>query len=216
MTSTRRSQICVRSKLPEHYYWVLGGKSSPSCKLSRMAEKTVAQSRVTMSKVMEPTDANFLGKVFGGSILSMLDLVAYATASRYAGNISVTASFDRVDFHEPIEVGELVICEGSVSFVGRTSMEVTIEVYAENIYTNDRRHTNTARVTMVALKDHKPSPVPALICESREDKLRFLEGKLRRELRGQQREEYQKYASTFALLSDDDLDRRISSPNLIV
>ncbi len=169
-----------------------------------------------MSKVMEPTDANFLGKVFGGSILSMLDLVAYATASRYAGNISVTASFDRVDFHEPIEVGELVICEGSVSFVGRTSMEVTIEVYAENIYTNDRRHTNTARVTMVALKDHKPSPVPALICESREDKLRFLEGKLRRELRGQQREEYQKYASTFALLSDDDLDRRISSPNLIV
>jgi len=180
-----------------------------------MAEKTVAESRVTMSKVMEPTDANFLGKVFGGSILSMLDLVAYATASRFAGNISVTASFDRVDFHEPIEVGELVVCEGFVSFVGRTSMEVTIEVYAENIFSNDRRHTNTARVMMVALKDGKPTPVPALICQSREDKIGFLEGKLRRELRGQQRDEFEKHASAFAILSDEALDERIASPLLL-
>lgn len=163
-----------------------------------------------MSKVMEPTDANFLGKVFGGSILSLLDLTAYAVSARYAGNICVTASIDRVDFHEPIEVGELVVCEGFVSFVGRTSVEVTIEVFAENIYAGVRRHTNTARVTMVSLKDGKPNPVPRLICESREDKLRFLEGKLRRELRVTQREEIERVKAELQALSDEELDARLA------
>lgn len=163
-----------------------------------------------MSKVMEPTDANFLGKVFGGSILSLLDLTAYAVSARYAGNICVTASIDRVDFHEPIEVGELVVCEGFVSFVGRTSVEVTIEVFAENIYAGLRRHTNTARVTMVSLKDGKPSPVPQLICESREDKLRFLEGKLRRSLRVTQRDEIERVKAELQALSDEELDARLA------
>ncbi len=97
-----------------------------------------------MSEVMTPTGANFLGKVFGGTILSLLDLVAYATSSRYAGAICVTASFDRVDFHEPIEVGELVICEGMVHYVGRTSIEVTIEAFAENVFTGVRRYQHGA------------------------------------------------------------------------
>lgn len=163
-----------------------------------------------MSKVMEPTDANFLGKVFGGSILSLLDLTAYAVSARFAGNICVTASIDRVDFHEPIEVGELVVCEGFVSFVGRTSVEVTIEVFAENIYVGVRRHTNTARVTMVSITDGKPSPVPRLICETREDKLRFLEGKLRRELRGKQREEFDRVKGELLALDDTELDSRIA------
>src|SRR5580698_2825780 len=136
-----------------------------------------------MSEVMQPQDANFLGKVFGGAILSKIDLCAYATASRFAGTICVTASFDRVDFHEPIEVGELVTFVGQVSFVGRTSLEVTIESYAENVMEGTRRHTNTARVTMVALKDGKSVEVPRLTCESRDDKIRFLEGRLRRQLR---------------------------------
>ena len=115
-----------------------------------MIGKPVSSTRVEMSEVMTPTHANFLGKVFGGSILALLDLVAYATASRFAGTVCVTASFDRVDFHMPIEVGELVTCIGSVSFVGRTSVEVTVEVYAENIFEGLRRHTNTARITMVS------------------------------------------------------------------
>jgi len=178
--------------------------------------KTVESSRVTMSRVMEPTDANFLGKVFGGSILSLLDLVAYATASRYAGNICVTASFDRVDFHQPIEVGELVVCEGFVSFVGRTSVEVTIEVHAENILTNLKRHTNTARVTMVAIKDNQPVEVPRLVCQTPEDKVRFLEGKLRRELRGVQRAEFDKLAGSFRTASDEELDNLMSKPVLLV
>lgn len=164
---------------------------------------------------MEPTDANFLGKVFGGSILSLLDLTAYATASKFAGAISVTASFDRVDFHEPIEVAELVTCEGYISYVGRTSMEVTIEVYADNILQGTKRHTNTARVTMVAIKGGKPVSVPQLICETRTDKERFLEGKLRRELRGKQRDELEKMVTTFRNSTDEQVDQLMKAKELI-
>lgn len=168
-----------------------------------------------MSEVITPTGANFLGKVFGGTILSLIDLVAYAVSARYAGAISVTASFDRVDFHEPIEVGELVTCEGFVSYVGRTSMEVTIEVFAENVFTGIRRHTNTARVTTVALKENKPARVPSLICETREDKVRFLEGKLRRELRGMQKAEFERLAGSFRVSEDEELDRLMQNSSLL-
>jgi acyl-CoA hydrolase len=177
--------------------------------------KTVSSSQVVMSKVMEPTDANFLGKVFGGSILSLLDLTAYAAASKFAGNICVTASFDRVDFLEPIEVGELVTCEGHVSYVGRTSLEVTINVYADKIYTGTRRHTNTARVTMVAIKDGKPQPVPRLICETKEEKKMFLEGRLRRELRAHQRSELETLIQQIANSSEEELDSYLECENLL-
>lgn len=167
-----------------------------------------------MAEVIEPGDANFLGKAFGGAILSKIDLCAYATSSRFAGTVCVTASIDRVDFHEPIEVGELITLEGAVTFVGRTSLEVTIEVYAENVFSGERRHTNTARVTVVALKDGKPQPVPRLICETREDKVRFLEGRLRRELRGVQKAEFEAIAQRFAAADAEALDRMMALDNL--
>lgn len=148
-----------------------------------MESKRVSETTTRMAQMMTPNDANFLGKVFGGSILALIDLTASATASKYAGNICVTASFDRVDFHEPIEIGELVELEGFISFVGRTSVEVTIDVYATNLLKNIRRHSNTARVTMVALKDGKPTEVPRLICETDAEKRLFLLGKIRRETR---------------------------------
>lgn len=168
-----------------------------------------------MAMVMEPNDANFLGKVFGGQILAKIDLCAYATASRFAGTICVTASFDRVDFHEPIEVGELVTLVGVISYAGRTSVEVTIVVHAENLLLGHRRHTNTARVTMVALKDNRPTPVPKLICETRDDKIGFLEGKLRRELRFKQREERQKIFDDFARSSDEELTALLLKETLV-
>lgn len=164
-----------------------------------------------MSEVMQPTSANFLGKVFGGSILALIDLVAYATASRFAGNICVTASFDRVDFHQPIEVGELIICEGRVSYVGRTSVEVTIEVFAENVFEGARRHTNTARVTMVAIKDGKPVEVPRLLCETREDRIRFLEGQQRRDFRARQRDELAAMSQALHAESDESLQLKIKA-----
>jgi len=180
-----------------------------------MDGKTVSSSRVTTSQVITPDGANFIGKVFGGTILSLVDLVAYATSSRYAGAICVTASIDRVDFHEPIEVGELVICESLVSYVGRTSVEVTIEVYAENVFTGVRRHTNTARVTTVAIRDNKPTEVPRLICETREDKIRFLEGRLRRELRGVQKAEYERLAEAFRSADEAELNRLMAATKLL-
>ena len=171
------------------------------------ASKTVSSTRVEMAEIMEPQHANFLGKVFGGVILAKIDLCAYFVASRYAETICVTASFDRVDFHDPIEVGELITLIGFVSFVGRTSVEVTIEVFAESIMAGSRRHTNTARVTMVAIKDNRPSEVPRLIFETREDKTRYLEGKARRELRTKQREERDRLFEQFGQASDEELDR---------
>jgi acyl-CoA hydrolase len=167
-----------------------------------------------MSEVMQPQDANFMGKVFGGAILAKIDLCAYVTSSRFAGTVCVTASFDRVDFHDAIEVGELVIFIGHVSYVGRTSVEITIEIYSENVVLGITRHTNTARVTMVALKDGKPQVVPRLICETRDDKIRFLEGKLRREFRALRIEERAKIHTKFNSSTDDELDQMLSAESL--
>ena len=183
--------------------------------LNRMEAKTVASTRVEMSEVMTPNDANFLGNVFGGSVLSKMDLCAYVIASRFAGEICVTASIDRVDFHEPIEVGEVVTMAGVVTYVGRTSVEVTIEVYAENIFKGTRRHTNTARITTVAVKDGKPVEVPRLICEMREEKIRFLEGRLRREIRTQHKEEVERMAQRFHAATPEELDSLMASKSLL-
>ena len=143
--------------------------------------KTVESTRTILSELIEPGDANYLGKAFGGAILSKIDLCAYATASKFAGTICVTASFDKVDFHMPIEVGELVTLAGRVTYAGTTSVEVTIEISSQNVMTGETRHTNTARVTMVAIRDGKPSPVPQLLPTSREEKIDYLLGRHRRE-----------------------------------
>ncbi len=181
-----------------------------------MPAKPVSASRVEIAQIMQPNDANFLGKVFGGRILEMIDLCAYAASSKHAGRVCVTASFDRVDFHEPINVGEHVSMIGQVSFVGRTSMEVTIEIYAQNLQTSDKRHTNTARVTMVAIDANgKAVPVPSLQPESREEKLRFLQGKLRRELRSEQKNELESRAAEFEKASDAELESMVAADRII-
>jgi acyl-CoA hydrolase len=181
-----------------------------------MTAKPVSQSRVEMAQIMQPNDANFLGKVFGGRVLEMIDLCAYAASAKHSGRICVTASFDRVDFHEPINLGELVTLIGYVSYVGRTSLEVTIEVYAQNLMTSDRRHTNTARVTMVALDANgKPVAVPGLIAENREEKLRFLEGKLRRESRALNSEAFRSRMSKFEQASDAEIEALLKTDRLI-
>ena len=179
-----------------------------------MNAKPVSETYVTMAQVVEPQDANFLDKMFGGALLARIDLCAYGTASKFAGTLAVTASFDRVDFHEPIEVGELVTMTGRISFVGRSSMEVIIEVHAENLLKGTKRHTNTARVTMVALKDGKPCEVPRLICESHEDKLRYLEGKLRKERRFVHRAEFDQLVEKLKALAGDALDGLLTAETI--
>ena len=112
-----------------------------------------------MTVLMTPDMANFSGNVHGGTLLKLLDQVAYSCASRYAGTYVVTLSVDRVLFRDAIEVGELVSFSASVNHTGRTSLEVGIRVETENIRNGTRRHTNSCYFTMVAV-DENGTPVP--------------------------------------------------------
>ncbi len=137
-----------------------------------------------MTILMTPEMANFSGNVHGGSILKCLDQVAYACAARYSKSYVVTISLDQVTFREPIKVGELVTFRAHVNYVGRTSMEIGVKVFAENIHTKSVRHTNSCYFTMVAVDENKqPIEVPELeIANEFEQKL-FEAGKMRKELR---------------------------------
>jgi acyl-CoA hydrolase len=123
-----------------------------------------ASHQLVMTVLMTPDTANFSGNVHGGTILKLLDEVAYACASRYAASYVVTLNVENVTFREPIHVGELVTFLASVNFTGRSSMEVGIRVIAENIRTQVSRHVNSCYFTMVALDDDKrPTPVPPFV-----------------------------------------------------
>lgn len=120
--------------------------------------------QLNMTVLMTPDTANFAGNVHGGTILKLLDEVAYACASRYAGRYVVTLNVENVTFREPIYVGELVNFMASVNATGRTSMEIGIKVIAENIRTQATRHVNSCFFTMVAVDDNrKPVVVPTFV-----------------------------------------------------
>jgi len=119
-----------------------------------------------------PEHANNMGHVFGGVILSMMDKCAAIAAFRHSRASVVTASIDRVDFREPIHLGDLVVMKASINFAGRTSMEVGVRVEAEELLTGERRHTNSCYLTFVAVdRNGRPIEVPALVPET-EDELR--------------------------------------------
>jgi acyl-CoA hydrolase len=137
-----------------------------------------------MTVLMTPDMANFSGNVHGGTILKLLDQVAYACASRFAGSYVVTLSVDQVTFRQPIHVGELVTFLASVNYTGTSSMEIGIKVIAEDIRSQVVRHANSCFFTMVAVNDEgKPTPVSALSPQTPDEVRRFAAGKLRRELR---------------------------------
>lgn len=137
-----------------------------------------------MSVLMTPDMANFSGVVHGGSILKLLDQAAYACAARYSKNYVVTASLDQVFFKEKIQVGELVTFFANVNYVGRSSMEVGVKVVAENLRTQEKRHTNSSYFTMVAVdEDGKPVVVPPLLLASELDKKLFEAAKMRKQMR---------------------------------
>ena len=123
-----------------------------------------------MTVLMTPDTANFAGNVHGGTILKLLDEVAYACASRYAGRYVVTLNVENVTFREPIYVGELVTFLSSINLTGRTSMEVGIKVIAENIRTQAIRHVNSCFFTMVAVgDDRKPVAVNEFVPSTPEE-----------------------------------------------
>ena len=142
------------------------------------------ESEGSVSELMMPQHVNNLGHVFGGVVLGLVDRAAAVVAMRHAGQECVTVSIDRVDFMEPIFAGELVTCSARVTYVGRTSMEIGVNVHAENLFTGVSRHTNTCFLTFVAIDQHgRPVPVRPLELESDEDRRRFDEGQRRREVR---------------------------------
>lgn len=140
--------------------------------------------QLTMTVLMTPDTANFSGKVHGGAILKLLDQVAYACASRYAGHYVVTLSVDQVMFRQPIQVGELVTFLASVNHTGNSSMEVGIKVVAEDIRAKVVRHVNSCFFTMIAVDDDgRPTKVPALSPQTADERRRFAEAELRRAMR---------------------------------
>jgi uncharacterized protein (TIGR00369 family) len=155
-----------------------------------MQSKSINQSRTTITELMIPAYANFGGKIHGGILLSLMDKVAYACAAKHASTYCVTVSVDGVEFLQPVEVGELVHLMGSVNYVGRSSMVIGIRVTSENIKTGEIKHTNTSYFTMVAKDENgKPTDVPALILESKDDIRRVLEAIKRKELKAIYKEE---------------------------
>ena len=138
------------------------------------ASKTPRESEAIIADLMMPQHANGLRNptVFGGVVMSMVDRAAALAAMRHAGGQATTLSIDRILFKEPIRVGELVEIRARVVLVGRTSMVVLAHVYAEDIATGTRRHTNECWLTFVHLDDAgRPAPVPGLTLETPEDRL---------------------------------------------
>jgi acyl-CoA hydrolase len=128
----------------------------------------------TITTFVMPHMQNIRGDLFGGELMALVDQAAAVAAIRHAGGAAVTASIDRVDFRERIPVGSLVSCEATVDFVGSTSMDITVEVYAERVSTGERRHTNQAHVVFVAIDETgKPTRVPRLVPETEEERARY-------------------------------------------
>lgn len=168
--------------------------------------KAVNYSRTTLTELMVPAYANFGGKIHGGILLSLMDKVAYACASKHAGNYCVTVAVENVDFLQPVEVGEMVSMYASVNYVGTSSMVIGIKVIAENFKIGTVKHTNTSYFTMVAKdEDGKPSKVPPLLLETKEDIKRFLEAIKRRELKASYKTELQKARISLMVDSENTL-----------
>ena len=156
---------------------------------AKRAIKTVKESQHESSQLMMPGDANNLGHVFGGVVLSMMDKTAAIAALRHCRNSVVTASIDRVDFREPIHLGDLLVMKASVNYVGRTSMEVGVRVEAEDLLTGLRRHTNSCYLTFVAVdRNGRPVDVPALKPETPMELRRYEAAEARRRRRLEERE----------------------------
>jgi acyl-CoA hydrolase len=166
--------------------------------------KTVKESRIEISQLMLPSHSNFGGKIHGGYILGLMDQIAFGCASKHSRSYCVTASVDKVNFLNSIEVGELVTMKASVNFVGNSSMVIGIRVESENIRTGKKKHCNSSYFTMVAIAyDGKTAEVPGLIISNKEELKRFLKAIKRKEASSNRASEFstsdfsaEKYAET--------------------
>lgn len=156
---------------------------------SRMPEeplvpRTVAESRVELTQLMEATDVNIAGTVHGGIVMRLVDTAAGLAAAKHACGLAVTVSIDEMSFLEPVHIGELLVLRASVNDVGTTSMECGVRVESHDVVTGRVRHVNTAYLVFVAVDDDgNPRPVPRLVAKTEVEQRRQREAKLRRAAR---------------------------------
>jgi acyl-CoA hydrolase len=149
-----------------------------------MIGRPVRESMSEMSEFALPNDANTLGTLFGGKVMSLVDLAGSLAAVRHARGPVVTASVDYMTFLHPIHIGQLVILRSQVNRVFRTSMEVGVKVFVEDLRTRDVRHTSSAYLTFVAIdKEGNRVPIPPVIPESEDEKRRYQDAGERRRQR---------------------------------
>jgi acyl-CoA hydrolase len=149
-----------------------------------VSPKSSADSRTILSQLMQPVHSNSQGNVHGGEIMKLVDEAGALACMRHSQHRVVTVAVDRMTFSLPIRIGDLVILEAVVSYVGTTSMEAEVKVFSEDPVNGEKELTNTAYLVYVAIdQTGKPAKVPGLILESEEEKLRFEEGKARQEHR---------------------------------
>ena len=143
-------------------------------------KKYVKGSYVVMHELILPNDTNNLNTVFGGKVMQYMDLCAAMSAYKFARTAVVTASVDRLDFLAPASVGDMLILKSSVNYSHNSSMEVGVRIDAENVKTGKKRHTASAYLTFVSLgEDGKSQKVNDIIPESKDEKRRYDEGKIR-------------------------------------
>jgi acyl-CoA hydrolase len=147
--------------------------------------KPVSASKSEMAEVVLPAQTNALGKLLGGHVMHLVDIVAAMAASRHANSYMVTASVDYIDFRNAVNLGEIVILKSQANRVFHTSLEIGVEVYSEDILTGEKKHTTSAYVTFVAIDEHtkRPKPVPPLIVKTAAERRRWREALKRREIR---------------------------------
>lgn len=148
------------------------------------AQKRIRDSRVTLHQFMLPAHANAMGNVHGGVVLKIADEAAAICAMRHAHRQCVTVAIDSVSFHSPVHVGELLALEATLTYVGRSSLEVHVTVHAEDPISGVITHTNSAYFVFVALDENgRTTGVPALELETDEERARFAAAAERQKLR---------------------------------
>jgi uncharacterized protein (TIGR00369 family) len=149
-----------------------------------LTPKSIRASRVTLSQLMHLEHANLLGHVHGGWVMKLADEAGALACMRHAQKKVVTVAIDSMTFRQPIKLGDLVTLSAEVTYTGRTSMEVTVEVHAENPVTGEQARTNTAYLVYVALDDEgRPTSVPKLQAETEEDKQKMEQARERQQRR---------------------------------
>ena len=153
--------------------------------MREVASRTVAESRVEMTQMVLPNDANALGNAMGGRVMQWLDICAVVCAGRHSRTPVATASVDNIDFHNPVPVGSVIVLLASVNYTGRTSMEIGVKCWQEERATGDRKHVVSAYMTFVSLdpETRKPRQVPRIEPLTDDEKRRFQEAEARRKAR---------------------------------